>query len=339
MAQVMEEPKWLVQDIWAADSQGIIGGEPKTAKTTMALALGLAVASGKDFLGKFPVGDPGPVLFVQEENAPWMIQDRMRKLAWYSGLIRDSAVHTRRRVRGDLARKGSVVVSLDFPDDIPFYTLNNYGFDLGDEEAREGLRQACNEFRPKLVILDPLYLILGDADGDRAVQVRPYLKWLLALRMDYGCSVILVHHMRKRNLNASTVVRAGQGLLGSTVLHGWVDSGLYLMDRETMKPGWKSIVVEREFRSMAPQKPIEIDISMGEPGALEMEAVIRDFDFMGKVLRRVKQQPGVSATKLAEEFGVHRHTLLARIRGTEDSGIKVESGARGRGQTHKLYAT
>jgi hypothetical protein len=339
MSQEMEEPKWLVEDIWAADSQGIIGGEPKTAKTTLAMALGLAVASGKPFLGRYAVPTAGPVLFVQEENAPWMVQDRLRKLAWHSGLIRKSEVHTRRREPGDLARKGSVVQHLDFPDDLPLRVMNNQGFDLQDPEAQDYLREACEQFRPKLVILDPLYLILGDADGDRAVQLRPFLKWLLALRMDFNCAVVLVHHMRKKNQNSQSTVRAGQNLLGSTILHGWVDSALYLMDREADKVGWKSIVVEREFRSMAPQRPIEVDISMGEPGALEMEAKITDFDMMGKVLRRIKQQPGITVNALAEEFGTHRQTMLARIRGTESSGIRIVSGKRGRGQTHKLYAT
>jgi AAA domain/RepB DNA-primase N-terminal domain len=339
MSQVMEEPKWLVEDIWAADSHGIIGGEPKTAKTTLAMALALAVASGKPFLGKYPVPTSGPVLFVQEENAPWMVQDRLRKLAWHSGLIRPRAVHERKREPGDLARKGSVVMSLDFPDDIPFRLLNNYGFDLAEDEHTDGLWKACDEFRPKLVILDPLYLILGDADSDRVVHLRPFLKWLLKLRMEFGCSVILVHHMRKRNLNAQTQARAGQNLLGSAILHGWVDSALYLMDRETDKKGWKSIIVEREFRSMAPQRPIEVDLAMGEPGALEMKANVTTFDLAGLIVSRVRDEPGITLNALAQELEMDKRTLMSRIRGDEQQRIRVESGQRGRGHTHKLYAT
>jgi AAA domain/RepB DNA-primase N-terminal domain len=339
MSQVMEEPKWLVEDIWAADSHGIIGGEPKTAKTTIAMALGLAVASGKPFLGKYAVSDPGPVLFVQEENAPWMVQDRLRKLAWHSGLIRSDAAHERRVRRGDLARKGSVVVSLDFPDDIPLRVLNNYGFDLQEEEHADGLRQTIEEIRPKLVILDPLYLILGDADSDRVVQLKPFLKYLLALRMEYGCSIVLVHHMRKRNLSSQVQARAGQNLLGSTILHGWVDSALYLTDRDTDRKGWKSIVVEREFRSMAPQRPIEIDVAMGEPGALEMQASITTYDLAGLIVSRVKDEPGITVNALAAELDMDKRTLISRVRGDEEQRVRIETGRRGRGHSHKLYAT
>lgn len=278
-------------------------------------------------------------MFVQEENAPWMVQDRLRKLAWHSGLIRDSQVQERRRTRGDLARKGSVVVGLDFPDDIPFRLLNNYGFDLAEDEHTDGLWKACEEFRPKLIVLDPLYLILGDADSDRVVHLRPFLKWLLKLRMEFGCSVILVHHMRKRNLNGQAAVRAGQNLLGSAILHGWVDSALYLFDRETDRKGWKSIRVDREFRSMAPQRPIEIDIAMGEPGALEMQADIRNYDLAGLIVSRVKDEPGITLNALAAELDMDKRTLMSRVRGDEAGRIRIESGARGRGHSHKLYAT
>ncbi len=337
MAQEMEEPKWLVEDIWAADSQGIIGGEPKTAKTTLALALGLAVASGKPFLGKYPVPGAGPVVFIQEENAPWMIQDRLRKLSWHSGLIPEESVQKRHVVQGDLARKGSVVLSIEFPPDLPFYLLNNYGFDLADPDHTQAMINTCHYLRPKLIILDPLYLILGDADGDRAKELKPFLKLLLALRMENNCSVILVHHMRKRTQGVK--VRAGQNLLGSTTLHGWVDSALYLSDRESNKPGWKSILVEREFRSMAPQMPIELDISMGEPGTLEMEVDITDFDILGKVRSRAKREPGILLTTVAEELEMSKQVLRARIIGTADCGIEVKSSKRGRGYSHELYAT
>jgi len=339
MSQVMEEPKWLVEDIWAADSHGIIGGEPKTAKTTVAMALALSVASGKPFLGKYSVPSPGPVLFVQEENAPWMVQDRLRKLAWHAGLIRKSEAHVRARASGDLARKGSVVVGLDFPDDIPLRILNNHGFDLAEDEHTDGLWKACEEFRPKLVILDPLYLILGDADSDRVVHLRPFLKWLLRLRMEFGCSVVLVHHMRKRNLNAQVQARAGQNLLGSAILHGWVDSALYLTDREIDKRGWKSILVEREFRSMAPQRPVEIDISMGEPGTLEMKANVTTFDLAGLIVARVRAEPGITVNTLAAELEMDKRTLISRIRGDEHHRVRIESGRKGRGYSHKLYAT
>lgn len=336
MAMRMEEPKWLVKDIWAADSHGIIGGEPKTMKTTIAMALGLSVASGKPFLGKYPVGTQGPVLFVQEENAPWMMQDRLRKLARFYGLIRGRDAEVRPARRADLARKGSVVVSLEFPDDVPFRVMNNAGFDLAEEEAREALWRECEELRPKLIVLDPLYLIVGDADQDRVFHLRPYLKWLMALRYEFGTAVVLVHHMRKKNLNAGAGhVRPGQNLLGSAILHGWVDSALYMGAREMDKVGWTSVVVDREFRSMAPQAPIEIDIAMGEPGGLEMKAEVRGFNIEDLIIKLVTEEEGITANELAARLEMDKRTLLSRCRGSEQ--LRVEQGRAGRGFSHRIF--
>jgi hypothetical protein len=341
MSMRMEEPKWLVRDIWTAGSHGIIGGEPKTSKTTLALALGLSVASGRPFLGKYPVGDRGPVLFVQEENAPWMVQDRLRKLAWFYGLIKDRQAETRVAVGRDLARKGQVVMSLDFPSDLPFRLLNNFGFDLGEEEHRIALWNIVEEYRPKLVVLDPLYLTVGDVDTDKVYHLRPVLRWLLQLRYEFGTAIILVHHMRKQaRVNGPAGIRAGQNLMGSAILHGWVDSALYARDREIDKDGWKSVVVEREFRSMAPQRSLEIDTALGEPGTLSMKAEIRGFDIMALIARRVSDagSDGLTARVLAEDLGMDVRTLLSRVRGDEEGRVIVRTGRAGRGHSHRLIS-
>jgi len=118
-----------------------------------------------------------------------------------------------------------------------------------------------------------------------------------------------------------------------------VDSALYLTDRDTDRKGWKSIVVEREFRSMAPQRPVEIDIAMGEPGALEMQASITTYDLAGLIVSRVKDEPGITVNALAAELDMDKRTLISRVRGDEEQRIRIESGRRGRGHSHKLYAT
>ena len=336
MSMRMGEPKWLVRDVWTENSHGIIGGEPKTAKTTLALALGLSVASGMPFLGKYDVSGPGPVLFVQEENAPAMMQDRLRKLAWFYGLISDREAEVREARRGDLARQGSVVVNLDFPADVPLRFLNNFGFDLTDEEHRLALWEVCAEHRPRMVILDPMYLILGDVDSDKVVHVRPYLRWLLQLRYEFNCAVVLVHHMRKapRERGARTV-RAGQNLMGSAILHGWVDSALYMRDAAKDREGWKDIVVEREFRSMAPQSALEIGIRFGEPGALKMEAEVTPHDFIGMVVKRLEAEGKIALRPFAEELGMDHRQLLSRVTGDELGRVEVIPGG-GRGNPTQL---
>lgn len=330
MAMTMPEGKWLVRDIWTAGSHGIIGGEPKTSKTTLALALALSVASGKAFLGEYPVGVTGGVLFVQEENAPWMMQDRLRKLAAYYGLLKTEETYVQRSGAGAL---GKYSVSIDFPVDVPLRILNNYGFDLAVEEHREMLIAEIEELRPKLLVLDPLYLMFGGTNENNSSELRPFLKWLLGVRYSYDCAIAVVHHMRKQNAN-SPQVRAGQRILGSATLHGWVDSALYASHEVARGEGWIKTTVEREFRAMAPQRPITIEMNMGSPGSLDMVAGVTAYDLGGDITKAVNAEPGISLKKLSEQFGISSKILQTRCVAL---GLRVTKGGKGRGNTTRVY--
>jgi hypothetical protein len=340
LAMRMEQPKWMVEGIWTAGSHGIIGGEPKTSKTTLALALGLAVASGRDFLGEFPVHTSGPVLMVQEENAPWMMQDRLRKIAALYGLIGKEDAIVSKAPKGSL---GKVTIDLDFGVDVPFRLLNNFGFDLSIEEHRDLLVGAVEAERPALVILDPLYMMVGAVNYDKAHEMVRFLKWLMHLRYEFNCAVAVIHHFGKQaqgpNVTAAGARRSGQRLLGSTIFHGWADTALYASQREVEKEGWVGSRVEREFRSMSPQKPFDIELRMGDPGSLEMKVNVRQRSWVGMVLDIVRADPGVTLNQLAEQLGQDRRTVLARLRGDEKERFKIEEGGRGRGKSHRIFLT
>lgn len=335
MAVELPEPKWMIQDIWTAGSHGIIGGEPKTSKTGISLAMALSVASGKPFLGKYKVHTPGPVLMVQEENAQWMIQDKMRKLARLYKLIGDKDYTEEKATRGAL---GKYTVQLDFPTDIPLRLLNNFGLDLSDDDHRELLELAIAEVRPVLIVLDPLYLIFGGIDVDKAAAVYPYLKWLLYLRNEYNTAIAVVHHQGKKpyGVVGNGGRRSGQRLAGSHTLHGWVDSAMYCEAMDEERHGWVATRVETEFRSMAPVRPLEVRLMWGDPGELSMVASVSRFDMTGALLALVIEQPGITANAAAEQLGADKRTVLGRARDCED--IRVEGGKRGRGNSWQLFA-
>lgn len=332
MAMAMEEPKWLIENIWTASSHGFIAGEPKTNKTTIALALALSVASGEPFLGRYQVGTSGPVLMVQEENASWMMQDRLRKIAAYMGLISTTEAHVRAAGPGAL---GSTSVDLDFPADVPLKLLNNYGFDLGVEEHRDLLEAEVAELKPKLVILDPMYLIVP-ADANSSDALRPFLQWVIQLRYQYDTAVAIVHHMRKESVGGG-IVRAGQRILGSTILHGFSDSAIYTSFREETREGWVRMALETEFRSMAPQKGIEVALSMGAPGSLLMQAEIEQKSLETIIRDIVTSEPGVTVNQLADRLGLDKRTVLSRIRGSDETAFRLEGGKKGRGQSWQVY--
>ena len=77
---------------------------------------------------------------------------------------------------------------------------------------------------------DP-FVRLHRIDENTASEVAPLLAYLRELQRTLGCAVALVHHARKGGH-----ARAGQALRGSSELHAWGGSNLYLR-RDSEGPG------------------------------------------------------------------------------------------------------
>lgn len=329
MAQNMEAPRWLIEDIWTAGSHGILGGEPKVSKSTLALAMGLSIASGKDFLGEFsvPSSSVGPVMMIQEENDPWVMQDRMRKIASFYGLIHKGDVSVRDAREGEAISKK---VMLEFPDDVPFRLLNNYGFSLSSEEHREMLEEAVATIRPRMLILDPLYMLVGGVNMDRQHEITPYLKWLTRLRYEYGVAPLIVHHWRKQR--SDEVSRGGQRLMGSAMFHGWVEAALYAEKLSDDDEEELRVRLEREYRNVGSRGALELHMTMGAPGDLGFSAHTVTFSVDGKLIAVVTEAGGsITATAAGEALGVDKRTVLKYARGS--AGLLLEGGKRGRGHS------
>lgn len=330
----LPDPKWLVEDIWTAASHGIIGGEPKSSKTSIAMALALSVASGKPFLNRYKVHTPGPVLFIQEENAPWMMQDRLVKLARYYGLIGSGDYSLEKSGPGAL---GDYTIEIQFPTEVPLRFLNNFAFDLTDASHQDALVEAIDQVRPALVVLDPMYLIFGGISTDRAENLYPFLTWLLRVSNEYQCAIAILHHMGKRpqGSNVSVRTRAGQRLLGSTTLHGWVDSAIYCDQVDDPRTGWVGTHLECEFRSMEPQRPLDVRFMWGEPGGVAMKAEILKYDLTGAIVDLIRGEPGITAVQAAKRLEVDKRTVMGRARDSEE--IVLEGGKRGAGYAWRMY--
>jgi len=247
MSSEIDQPGWMIEGVWQKTSHGMIAGEPKTYKSVIATDMAVSVASGKPFLGKFPVRHQGPVMYVQEENSPWLVKDRVKKISVSRGAMNGSATMF-----------GSQL-SVEMPDDLPLYFLNNMGFDFTSEEDRQFMEESIQEIHPVLIIFDPLYLMLGDKDENSSKDIRPVLNWLLSLRYKYSTSVIILHHWNK----AGKSERGGQRMLGSVLFHGWVESAMYT---RVVNEQNHQIEVEREFRSFAKPDSLNITFNFGDPG-------------------------------------------------------------------------
>jgi hypothetical protein len=135
-------------------------------------------------------------------------------------LLRDALLLVRRRLEGIAHAAEVSFASLDI------YVITTPSLRLDVAEDRHRLQDTVAALRPTLLVLDP-FVRLHRIDENAAAEVAPLLAYLRQLQRDFATAVALVHHARK----GAAHLRAGQALRGSSELHAWGDSNLYLRRR------------------------------------------------------------------------------------------------------------
>jgi len=190
------EPKWLINGLWSDAAVGVLGGEPKCCKSFLALDAAVSVASGKPCLRSFAVHRTGSVLVFPAEDSHAVVRRRLEAITAAAGM------------------------SLG---DLPIHVITAPKLMLDSSRDRRRLDETVASIKPVLLVLDP-FIRLHSIDENVAAEVAPILGHLRELQRRHDVAVMLVHHARKDARGA----RPGQALRGSSDLHGWGDSNLYL---------------------------------------------------------------------------------------------------------------
>lgn len=236
LESVSAEQRWLIEGLWGAQAVGIVGGEPKCCKSFLALDMAVAVASATPCLRRFPVARAGRVLLFAAEDAPAVV---------------------RQRLEGICAACNVQLADLD----LQVITAPTVRLDLDID--RNHLEDTVRVLRPALLILDP-FVRLHRIDENISAEVAPLLDYLRSLQRRYQTAVALVHHARKGGAH----LRAGQALRGSSELHAWGDSNLYL--RRTGDGDRLSLTIEH--RAAASSNGLSLHLlARGDALALHVE--------------------------------------------------------------------
>ena len=290
--------QWLVQGLWSDQAVGILGGEPKCCKSFLALDLAVSVASGAPCLRQFPVRHTGPVLLFPAE---------------------DSLAVVRRRLEGISSAAGVGFQSLAV-EVITAPTLR-----LDAPKDRERLTNTVQARQPRLLILDPL-IRLHRVDENDASQIAALLSYLRQLQRTFHVAVLVVHHARK-DANAT---RPGQALRGSSELHGWGDSNLYMRRRGAQ------LTLSTEHRAAASQDHIPLQLTQdGSALALSVtnDSAIPEPGSEPSALQRVEQilagldQP-VTVQQLRKLCGLRTATVCSCLAQLAQKGL-VSRDSRG----------
>ena len=226
---------WLIDGLWGRQAVGIVGGEPKCGKSFLALDIAVAVAAGVPCLRRFAADRPGTVLMFPAEDAGHIVRARLQGIASAAG-----------------ARFETLDIAVI---DVPTLRLDH-------RADRQRLIETVQRVRPRLVVLDPLVRLHG-VDENAVAEVAPILGFLRDIQRRFATAVLLVHHARK-----SGATRPGQALRGSSELHAWGDSNLYLRRRD------RQIVMTVEHRAAPGLNDIEIELADdGKGPALRLRQV------------------------------------------------------------------
>jgi hypothetical protein len=280
--------RWLVEELWGASSVGVIGGAPKCSKTWLGLDIALSVATGTACLGKYAVPEPGPVLIYLAEDALPVVRERVEGMARHRGL--------------DLA--GVAIHAITAP------VLR-----LDRDPDRMRLLETARQLRPRLLVLDPLVRLHG-IDENNAGEVAALLAYFRSLQRQLDLSVLLVHHTRK---NAAGGAAAGLGLRGSSDIHAFGDSNLYLRRAK------ENLVLSTEHRAAPASPPIYLTLATTNPDMTHLEVIAQHRDgnqgsLQEQVLDYLAGGRALTRAKLRDRLAVKNERLGEVLESLERAG-------------------
>ncbi|MCZ4577773.1 MULTISPECIES: AAA family ATPase [Gordonia] len=164
--------EYLIEPLIPALTYGVIAGQKKTLKTYHALMMAVAVASGKPFLGRFRVPEPGPVLYVAAEGGAVPFQRRFQAVCAGYGIVGDDMRALPFHVTHDRARMGT-----------PEWSAN--------------IDAAIEAFRPRLLIVDSLYNVHASDVETSNLYARGGMLADLSALTENRCALLVLDHFRK----------------------------------------------------------------------------------------------------------------------------------------------
>ena len=180
----VKAPRWIARDYLEADSLAVAFGDPETGKSFLAIDIACSIASGENWHDHEV--DPGPVVYIKGEGHNGFAR---RRKAWE---IRHGA---------DLSQA-------------PFYASTAPAA-MCDPDSLSQVLQAVDQVAqsepPKLVVIDTLARNFGPGDESSTRDMTAFVEAADSLRVRYGCTVLVVHHVGHMNKDRARGAMALKG--------------------------------------------------------------------------------------------------------------------------------
>jgi hypothetical protein len=171
IADGLQPVSWLWPDWLPAGMISLLAARPGTGKSLVALDIARRVIHGDPWPDDQPAGPPAPVVYVEGENVPQILNERATRWGMDTGRL---------------------YLMLPDPGDCLI--------DLSSTQYQDKLAWMVHTVRPALLVIDSLGSVMGS--GENAVEdVRELMAYLSSLAAAYGLGLLLIHHLRKGSGN------------------------------------------------------------------------------------------------------------------------------------------
>lgn len=194
-AEPIKEPEFLVDRLIYKNAINLISGDPKTYKTYVAIDIVVSVITGTSVFENHPVNQKGKVLFISPE---FDTRGRILKL-----------------LKGRWNKIEDIKDMLYIPsrDELEFITWS---------KDKESIIAAIEEYRPALIVLDPLTYIF-DGEITKNEPVTEFFRELKKIIRDYDTTILLTHHNNRMNTENRM-----NNVSGASAITRYADSIIYL---------------------------------------------------------------------------------------------------------------
>lgn len=181
---------FYIQDWLPKQGKAMIYAPAKSGKSFLCMNIARCIGMGEPVLGM--ATNQGKVLYIQSELGAKVLQDRIK------------------------------MTGQEYEN---VFIGTTFALKLDQTGGKNLLRNALEDVKPDVLILDPLYKLVS-GDENESKDMRTIADFLDEVIEVYGCSILIIHHPGK------DIKKGGRG---SSVIEDWVDSAIEM--RKTSKNG------------------------------------------------------------------------------------------------------
>jgi hypothetical protein len=224
VAKACPSPAVLVAGVLHRGAKAIIGGGSKSYKSWVLIDLALSVAAGAPFWGLSTSN--GRVLYLNAEIPEPFFRGRMMAVAEAKALAPDL-----------------------YGKNLDVWTLRGHAVDISRLAPHVLTQSAGRDYA--LIIVDPIYKLLGDRDENSAGDVADLLNQVERLAVKTGAAVVIAHHFAKGSASGKD---SKDRVSGSGVWARDPDALLTLTPHETDS----AFAIDFTLRNFSPRSPFVV---------------------------------------------------------------------------------